>query len=592
MPASLDPALRGRAGRLAAGVFACSLALTPAARAADREFTLSAAQPASWEGRAAPAGPVSFFDPVALTPCAGWIGDVCDTTLVHVDGSGTLTLKLAPLTTGTPDVDLYVYRSDALGQRGPLEAASTGASADEAVYVPAATGSYLVSAVSFATGTAGFAGSAALTPRETAVPDLDDPRGRQEALVSRPSAGAASQPVVAHDDDLLVAAYRVFPDPGTYVSQIATAVSFDGGDDWWPLGDVSPAAAANPALAFDDRGDAILVTNEGAGLTMRRWERPSLLDVLLRRTWTARAPISEPSAGAVDERPVLAAGREGAMIVCWTRTTDLGAYTRQAVLCRHSRDRGRTWAAPTQPSPAVVPGVPFGPYVGGTAVTAGRDGFTAAWVDTFDSSGLDSAWVSRSADGTSWSSPVRAATFRALPERFAGDSFRNVTLLALDGSRATLHLAYAADLGGQSDIQLVRSQDGTTWSEPVTVGAAAGDQFQPSLAVTHKRVYVSFLERTGRFVDAWLATSRDGGGSWRERRLSHDSWDPAIGAPRSATGDLLGDHQALVARGCAAVAMAADPHLANARERDRDFDQRLPRATTPQLFAWTVRACD
>ena len=129
-----------------------------------------------------------------------------------------------------------------------------------------------------------------------AVPDVDNPRGHQEALVSDPRAGAASQPVVARDGDRLVAAYRVFANPNAYVSRIATAVSFDGGEDWWPLGDV--AEGANPALAFTDRGDAVLVSNEGAGLTVRRWQRPSLLDVWLRRTWTARVSLSEPPARA------------------------------------------------------------------------------------------------------------------------------------------------------------------------------------------------------------------------------------------------------------------------------------------------------
>ena len=76
--------------------------------------------------------------------------------------------------------------------------------------------------------------------------------------------------------------------------------------------------------------------------------------------------------------------------------------------------------------------MPYGPYVGGVALARHRGAFTVAWVDTLagvlDGSGLDSAWVARS-DGTGWRAPVRAALFRPLPDRFAGDSFRNVTLL-------------------------------------------------------------------------------------------------------------------------------------------------------------------
>ena len=73
------------------------------------------------------------------------------------------------------------------------------------------------------------------------------------------------------------------------------------------------------------------------------------------------------------------------------------------------------------------------------------------------------------------------------------------------------------------------------------------------------------LDPSGTFADEWLASSSDGGATWTQRRLSHDSWDPAIGAPHSPTGDLLGDHQALAADRCGAIALAADPHRANAR---------------------------
>ena len=89
-------------------------------------------------------------------------------------------------------------------------------------------------AVSFGIGKTGFAGRASLAARPAAIPDVDHPRGRQEELVSDPRDGAASQPAVAispRDRDLLVAAYRVFADE-TYVSQIATAVSFDRGRHW------------------------------------------------------------------------------------------------------------------------------------------------------------------------------------------------------------------------------------------------------------------------------------------------------------------------------------------------------------------------
>ena len=185
---------------------------------------------------------------------------------------------------------------------------------------------------------------------------------------------------------------------------------------------------------------------------------------------------------------------------------------------------------------------------------------------------------------------MRVARFRSLPERFAGDSFRNVTLLSLAATRARTYLAYAADVGGQADIQLTHSDDGAHWSTPMTIGgdASGADQFQPSLAAAGRHVHVSFLDRRlgATFVDEWLASSDDHGATWSAQRLSHDSWDPAIGAPRSPTGDLLGDHQALVADRCTAVALAADPHLrqrppARPRVRPRAVAEPPHRSSSP-----------
>ena len=500
MPASPARALRGRVRRLAAGVCASALVFTPAAVAADREITVSVAAPQTWQGRTALS--TALFDPATLTPCGGSHADVCDTTLVKVEGPGTLSLAISPRDPGTGDVDLYVHRPDAFGLPGPLVAASVGSGPNEAVDLPGASGSYVVAAVSFTMGAlhspGGVDGTATLAERGATPPDADRPRGRQDALVSDPRAGAASQPVVAvspRDRDVLVAAYRVFADPAAYVSRIATAVSFDRGRHWVPLGAVSTATAANPALAFNADGDALLVANEQTdswGLTLRRWGRPSMQDVLRRRTWEAPVGLSVPPTGAVDERPVLAADRHDAVMACWARTVDLGAYGRQAVLCRASGDGGATWAAPTQPSQQSAPNVPYGPYVGGVALARRRGVFTVAWVDTLsgvlDASGLDSAWVARSDDGPAWRAPVRAARFRPLPDRFAGDTFRNVTLLSLGGRRERLYLAFAADAAGQADVRLVRSDDaGAHWGEPVTVGTGVRDQFQPSVAVNPRR---------------------------------------------------------------------------------------------------------
>ncbi len=269
-------------------------------------------------------------------------------------------------------------------------------------------------------------------------------------------------------------------------------------------------------------------------------------------TWQAPSTLA---ADAIDERPVLA--RSGAtLLACWTRTTDLGAYGRQAVLCRRSPDGGMTWDAPAQRSPAAYAGRPVRPVRrrrrGGRPARRvqrrlGRHARTP--------SGLDSAWVAHSADGLSWSAPVRVARFRSLPERFAGDSFRNVTLLSLAATRARTYLAYAADVGGQADIQLTHSDDGARWSTPITIGADASgaDQFQPSLAAAGRTTSTSASSTAASVRRSSTSGSRPRTIAALRGARSGSRTTP--GTRRSArrarpTGDLLGDHQALVADRC------------------------------------------
>ena len=90
------------------------------------------------------------------------------------------------------------------------------------------------------------------------------------------------------------------------------------------------------------------------------------------------------------------------------------------------------------------------------------------------------------------------------------------------------------------------------------------------------------------FIDTWLARSGDGGATWSETRLSHDSWDPGINPPISGSGQFIGDYQGLVADNCYAIPFVNDTHLANDPGRDPDFDEGLPRTEFQQVFSWLV----
>jgi len=135
----------------------------------------------------------------------------------------------------------------------------------------------------------------------------------------------------------------------------------------------------------------------------------------------------------------------------------------------------------------------------------------------------------------------------------------------------------------------VVNQDGTN-----------ADQFQPYIRVTrHGQVNVSFFDRRldrpdppnhpgNFFIDTFLARSNDGGATFREVRVSHDSWDPSINPPISPSGEFIGDYQGLVADDCFAIPFVNDTHLANDPARDPDFDVGEPRSPFQEVFAYRV----
>jgi hypothetical protein len=223
--------------------------------------------------------------------------------------------------------------------------------------------------------------------------------------------------------------------------------------------------------------------------------------------------------------------------------------------------------------------------------------------------------MSKTTDGgRTWSEAVTVQRFFPIPNVFPRQAFRNLTLpIGAVGPGGEVYVSYAdynplraftADEdGAQADIKVTSSRDGgATWSAPVRVNGDAtnADQFQQYLRVTPSgQVDVSFFDRRldrprppdhpgNYFIDTWLARSSDGGVSWRETRVSHDSWDPGINPPLSPSGQFIGDYQGLVADDCFAIPFVNDTHLANDPGRDPQFDGGLPRSQFQQVFATLV----
>jgi hypothetical protein len=184
------------------------------------------------------------------------------------------------------------------------------------------------------------------------------------------------------------------------------------------------------------------------------------------------------------------------------------------------------------------------------------------------------------------------------------------------GPNGELYLAYSDyrdapqpndEDGKQADVMMVRSPDGgESWFKPVKVNqdSTNADQFQPSVAVNSGgQVNVSYFDRRldvrrvegatvahpgNFFIDTWLSRSNDGGHTFSDTRVSHDSWDPTLNPPTGRSGKFIGDYQGLVADCSSAIPFMNDTHLANDASRDPAFDAGEPRSTFQQVFSWRV----
>jgi hypothetical protein len=390
---------------------------------------------------------------------------------------------------------------------------------------------------------------------------------------------------------------------------------------------------------FDERGNAYAMVLDsppfesggGWGMTFHRWRTPSRQDLRRGRTWSDRIPINayetpEEQETFLDDKNTFAVnnapggGRTGTMVACWGKNY-LGPATvdsppTQQEVCERSTDGGRSWpgdpVAVSPPEQELVIGIHV------VADTQDPDTFYAVWLEylsgLLDGSGTNTFYLSKTTDGgQTWSDATPVQTITPLPNIFPRQSFRNLSLpIMAVGPNSELYLTYADynpaprpgdEDGMQADIKMTVSYDGgTTWSaaEKVNRDRTNADQFQQYIRVTPDgQLNVSFFDRRldtpdppnhpgNFFIDTWLARSSDDGGSWRETRVSHDSWDPSINPPISGSGEFIGDYQGLVADDCFAIPFVNDTHLANDPARDPDFDEGYPRSQFQEVFSWLV----
>jgi hypothetical protein len=661
----------------------------------DRTVVTTPDAPGTWTGAAA-VGHNENYNSQTGEPCGKTPETYCDVTLVNADAGnfydtsgGGVEFTTGGATVAGTDIDVYVYRSDADGTRGPLVGSSAGPTDAERVSITNASGFYLVQVVYFDVDPAsGYNGRAEFFRRAKFPRDIDRPSGLPDILASDTDLRFKSQSEMhiaqnPLNPNMLVAGSKRYnrdrDSLGEYEFKIGTYASFSRGLRWNDLGqlDTCPPSEAPPSswpnnrcypdedpnrggdepddrgsgdfgeeyitsdpwVDFDDEGNAYAMvldsppfpSGNGWGMSFHRWETPSREDIRRGRTWSGRIPINKYDAAATDPNfpflddkntfAVNNAGRDrdgktGAIVACWGQNgpvfQDRGP---QQIVCKTSADGGRTW--PGNPVP-VSPGAQrlvIGVHV--VADTRDPHTFYAVWLEYLSGQvdGRNSLYISKSTDdGRTWSPATHVQRFLPLPNKFPRQGFRNLSLpIVAVGKNSELYVSYADynpataptpdEDGLQADIKLTRSLDGgVTWSTPVKVNqdSTNADQFQPYLRITPKgQLNVSFFDRRldtpdlpahpgNFFIDTWLARSNDGGATWKETRVSHDSWDPSINPPISGSGEFIGDYQGLVADNCTAIPFTNDTHLANDPRRDPQFDRGQPRSPFQEAITWLV----
>jgi BNR repeat-like domain len=392
---------------------------------------------------------------------------------------------------------------------------------------------------------------------------------------------------------------------------------------------------------FDDEGNAyamvldapVFPSGAGWGMSFHRWATPSRADIAAGTTWSDRIPINaypaaatDPNFGFLDDKNTFAVnnagpdgdGTTGTMVACWTLDEPVtAAEGPQRIVCERSTDGGQTWPGTPQAISPPTQRLVIGADV--VADTRDPNTFYVAWTEYLSGivsgTGTNTIQVAKSTDGgVTWSAPVTASTFVPLPNVFPHQAFRNLTLpIMAVAPTGEVYLTYADynplrastpdEDGMQADVKLVKSLDGgASWTAPVRVNQdeTNADQFQQYLRVTPRgQLNVSYFDRRldqpdlpahpgNFFIDTFLSRSNDGGATWKDSRVSHDSWDPSINPPISPSGEFIGDYQGMVADNCVASPFVNDTHLANDPTRDPLFDLGKPRSEFQEVFAWLV----
>ena len=314
-------------------------------------------------------------------------------------------------------------------------------------------------------------------------------------------------------------------------------------------------------------------------------------------------------AGELTFQARVAVDDDGVVHVTYLQADEVGIFalpSPAAVLTRRSLDGGRTFEDPVRVSdPGRLRVVAASPAVA-------ADGELVVVYQDFKDNVRDfqnlegPAWegpsalvVTRSTDGGRSFSPgvevdagvITTRRFLVFLPEFPGIAASD------DGA---VYVVWADARYGSEDVLLSRSSDaGRSWTAPVRVNDNPSDdgtsQYLPTVATAaNGRVDVAYLDRrrdpNDVRTEVSLATSSDGGASFRTVRLSSTAFDATIGPVQGTySGASLGSRLGLSSRDDAAFAVWTDTRIAADQPDLARQDIVAARADIPDFAAMAAR---
>lgn len=373
---------------------------------------------------------------------------------------------------------------------------------------------------------------------------------------------------------------------------ILFARSFDSAASW-----TSPAALNSNATADGGGDSSPRIAMDGAGRAMAVWHSSDDFgaggdydqDILFSFTADRGVTWSEPGAlqanaatdDATDLWPDIATDGEGTWMVAWSS----GDYPDLALLVTVSVDDGQTWSSPrTVRADARSPRIATDGAGAWMLVSAATDGGVSADVSIDAGNTWQGGAIEGSADG-------------AEPE------------LATDGAGTWL-VTWHADVEIHTSILVAAStNDGGTWTAPVTVDAGSTDarSSDPSIATDAAGTWVVAWSAANASNDihARFARSEDGGKTWsamddlntlsmegtgtdRSPQIATDRLGTWLAIWERRSGDPLEEYDLLIATSTDAAATWTEPVLLNTNG-DEDLGQDVEaHLATDAAGSWVV----